>query len=129
MLPLYTKIFNLVFDTGKIPDKWVEGYIVPIYKNKGDVMDPDNYRGITLLSCMGKLLTSILNNKLNDYLSRYEILGEEQAGFRKHYGTCDHIFNFKLICIFVKRKSYIMHLWIIRKHLIQSIELLFGRKC
>ena len=73
----------MIFETGKIPEKWAEGFIVPIYKNKGDVMDPDNYRGITILSCMGKLFTAILNNKLNDHLVQYEVLGEEQAGFRK----------------------------------------------
>ena len=123
MLPLYTKIFSLVFDTGKIPDKWAEGYIVPIYKNKGDVMDPDNYRGITLLSCMGKLFTSILNNKLNDYLSRYEILGEEQAGFRKHYGTCDHIFNLKcLIDLYLCKKKKLYCAFVDYKKAFDSVD-------
>ena len=131
MFPLYTNIFNLVFDTGKIPDKWAEGYIVPIYKNKGNVMESDNYSGITFLSCMGKLFTSILNNKLNDYLSRYETLGEEQAGFRKHYGTRGHIFDLKcLIDLYLcKKKKLYCEFVDYKKRLIESIELLFGRKC
>ena len=33
---------------------------MPLYKNKGSVNDPDNYRGITLLSCLSKLFTSAL---------------------------------------------------------------------
>ena len=92
----------------KIPEKWAEEYIVPIYKNKGDIGDPDDYRGITILSCMGPVLTSILNNKLNTYLSNYSCLGEEQAGFRKNYGTCDHIFNLTCLidlCLCKKKKS------------------------
>ena len=106
MLPLYTRLFNLVFETGKSPEKWAEGYIVPIYKNKGDIRDPDNYMGITILSCMGKLFTSFLNNKLNTYLTNYSGLGEEQAGCRKNYGTCDHIFNLKcLIDLYLCRKK------------------------
>ena len=84
MLPLYTKHFNMIFESGRVPEIWAEGYII-IYKNKGEILNPDNYRGITILSCMGKLFTSVLNNKLNDYLSNYEILGEEQAGFRKMF--------------------------------------------
>ena len=64
LLPLYVRIFNLILNTGIIPENWVEGLIMPIYKNKGDSMLPENYRPITLLSCMGKLFTAILNERL-----------------------------------------------------------------
>ena len=40
------------------------GTIIPLYKNKGSRMDPDNYRGITLLSCVGKLFTAAINERL-----------------------------------------------------------------
>ncbi len=49
-----TDIFNLVFNSGHFPDAWTEGFIVPLYKNKGDKNDTNNYRGITLVSCLGK---------------------------------------------------------------------------
>ena len=97
MLTLFTTFFNLVFNTGIIPDEWSQGMISPIYKNKGDKANPDNYRGITILSCFGKLFTSVLNNRLNNYLENMNLLCEEQAGFRKKYGTTDHIFNLKCI--------------------------------
>ena len=55
MLTALTKLFNLVF-SGFIPEEWSQGIIrSPIYKNKGDKSNPDNYRGITILSCFGKL--------------------------------------------------------------------------
>ena len=57
-----TKIFNTVLQSGHMPHEWVIGIIKPIYKNKCDINDPDNFRGITLLSCFGKLFTSILND-------------------------------------------------------------------
>ena len=97
MLTVFTTFFNLVFNTGIIPDEWSQGMIPPIYKNKGDKASPDNYRGITILSCFGKLFTFILNNRLNNYLESMNLLCEEQAGFRKKYGTTDHIFNLKCI--------------------------------
>ena len=92
LLPLYVRIFNLILNTGIIPENWVEGLIMPIYKNKGDSMLPENYRPITLLSCMGKLFTAILNERLTLFLDENRILLENQAGFRKHYSTSDHIF-------------------------------------
>ena len=35
-LPIYDKLFNIVFDSGIIPNAWLEGTIRPLYKNKGD---------------------------------------------------------------------------------------------
>ena len=52
LLPLYTKLFNIIFETGIFPTQWLCGEIIPIYKNKGDEMDPKNYRPITLLYCL-----------------------------------------------------------------------------
>jgi hypothetical protein len=43
------------------------GYIKPIYKNKGDKMDPKKYRPITILSCFGKLFTAVLSERLTKY--------------------------------------------------------------
>ena len=44
MLPVYVSFFNIVFDTGIIPESWLEGIIQPIYKNNGDPKLPENYR-------------------------------------------------------------------------------------
>ena len=110
-------LFNLVLSTGQIPEEWSIGIIVPIYKNKGEMSNPDNYRGITLLSCVGKLFTSLLNHRLCIFLDDYGVLGEEQAGFRSGYSTADHVFVLnmlielysykkkKLFCAFIDYKK------------------------
>ena len=59
MLTALTKLFNLVFSSGFIPEEWSQGIISPIYKNEGDKSNPDIYRGITILSCFGKLFTAV----------------------------------------------------------------------
>ena len=51
---------------GYFPENWSEGFIVPIFK-KGDINEVSNYRGITLLSTLGKLFTRILDNRLNKW--------------------------------------------------------------
>lgn len=45
--------------------------------------NPNNHHGITILSCFGNVLRSILSNKLNIFLESPSVLCEEQAGFRK----------------------------------------------
>ena len=39
-MPVYEKLFNIIFNTGIIPEYWLLGNIKPIYKNKGDKQDP-----------------------------------------------------------------------------------------
>ena len=52
MINVYVKRFNLIFEKGVFPDTWLIGIIKPIYKT-GDKNNPENYRPITLLSCLG----------------------------------------------------------------------------
>ena len=69
----YKKIMNKLIREHKnkmkensiLPDEKLKGNIIPIYKQKGAQGDQRNYRPITILSCMDKLFTSILNNRLN----------------------------------------------------------------
>ena len=104
--PVYVLLFNRVLEEGIIPDSWLNGIILPIYKNKGDSNNPDNYRGITLLSCLGKLFTSAVNNRLNKYADGVNLINENQAGFRKKYSTTDHIFLLKnVIDLHLKQKK------------------------
>ena len=104
-MPLYVKLFNIIFDTGILPDVWLEGKIRPIFKNKGDRMNPDNYRPITILSCFSKLFTSILNNRLTKFLEIHTALNENQAGFRQGYSTTDHIFTLNALIELFKSKK------------------------
>ena len=85
------KLFNKIFETGCFPDEWTEGFIIPLHK-KGSLTDVGNYRGITLLSILGKLFTRVLNNRLKDWAENYHLLIEAQAGFRAGMSTTDNIF-------------------------------------
>ena len=91
ILPYLLRLFNCVFMSGFFPESWSTGCIVPIYK-KGDVDDTNNYRGITLISCLGKLFTSILNRRLLEWDKTHNILTDAQFGFRPGHSTVDAIF-------------------------------------
>ena len=109
VIKLAVILFNLVLKTGFVPLEWCIGLIIPIYKNKGSYCNPNNYRGITLLSCLGKFFTLSINIRLGKYMEPRGIIGEEQAAFREGYGTMDHIFVFnEIINLYIcnKKKLY-----------------------
>ena len=84
-------LFNNILLLEYFPTSWAVGSIVPIFKS-GDKKDTNNYRGITILSCMGKLFTKILNNRLTKWAETFDKVDETQYGFRKGRSTVDCIF-------------------------------------
>jgi hypothetical protein len=83
---------QFMFSCEKVPKDWARGLIFPLYKD-GDVRNPDNYRGITLLSVVGKVYASVLNARVMKWCEKNGVLSEEQAGFRPGRSTVDHIFS------------------------------------
>ena len=94
--PLLQKLFNLILSSGIYPYKWSSAYICPIFKSK-DPLNPENYRGIAINNCMGKLFNLILNNRLDKYLEKHKIINPCQIGFSKKCRTSDHIFIVKTL--------------------------------
>ena len=91
MLPYFLRFFNMILNSGIYPEIWRNAIIVPIYK--GGLLDnPDNYRGIALTSSFSKVFTHIINERLKSWAEEHDLIREEQAGFRKGYGTVDNIF-------------------------------------
>ena len=72
--------------------EWKEGLIVHSFK-KGDKEEPCNYRGVTLLSVVGKVFCKILNNILVECVERERALHEGQAGFRKSRSCLDNVYT------------------------------------
>ena len=89
--PHLVTLFNAIFDSGIFPEIWSDGLLLPLHK-KGSQFDPQNFRGITLLSTLGKLFTRILNRRLDNWAENYGIYVEAQNGFRKGRGTVDSAF-------------------------------------
>ena len=57
MVNWLTKLFDKIWQSNKMSDEWRKSTLVPLYKNKGDIQDCSNYRGIKLMShyeVMGK---------------------------------------------------------------------------
>ena len=105
LIEAIVNLYNLVLNSGIVPTDWCAGVILPLFKNKGSINNVDNYRGITLLSVIGKLFTSAINNRLNQYLESTSARGEEQVGFREGYCTFHHIFVLHSLIDFYLQKG------------------------
>ncbi len=90
--------FQLCFDSGKVPSIWTQSVINPIPKNRtNDPRVPLNYRGISLLSCIYKIYSAILNYRLTKHLDDNSLIHDEQNGFREGRSCVDHIFTLSSI--------------------------------
>ena len=75
-------LLNKVWETQHVPACWRRASLVSIYKEKGDALEMDNYRGISLMAVPLKMLLTVLAKRLEGTLSRKGLLSREQAGFR-----------------------------------------------
>ena len=93
LIPLYAVNIFSYMAGGDCPQAMEgEGLIVNIFK-KGDREDPANYRGITLLSVVGKVFCKILNNRLVQCLDKEGALHEGQVGFRINRSCMDNVYT------------------------------------
>ena len=72
--------------TGNYPSKLKMGKVVPIHK-KGNRHDPNNYRPISLLSAINKIIEKVLYKRLYEFFEKFNIIFRYQFGFRQDYST------------------------------------------
>ena len=90
------RVFNICFMLSIVPMDWVITCMVPLYKGKGDVHECSNFRGISLLSVVGKVFGRVLINRIRDKTEN--VIVEVQGGFRRGRGCKDQIFIVRQIC-------------------------------
>ena len=81
-----TIIINQMLTTGIFPDAFKVSKVIPLYK-KGDSSLLVNYRPISLLPTISKIFEKVIHDQLYDYFDKYNLLAEQQYGFRKQHST------------------------------------------
>lgn len=81
---------NLSLETGTFPAIFKRAIVCPIYKS-GAMDNPTNYRPISLLSTLSKLVEKVVNKRLVSYLEQNKLLGRNQFGFREGKSTEDAV--------------------------------------
>lgn len=86
LVPQILHLMNSVIKTNVIPLSWKCAVITPLHKS-GPTGIPDNYRPISVLPLMTKILEKCVHIQLSDYLERKKLLTDKQFGFRKNRST------------------------------------------
>ena len=84
-------LYNVVLNTSKVPSAWKTGLVSVLYK-KDDKDLTANYRGLTLLSTIGKVFERVLLARLTAHVEGRGLMHELQYGFRKERGCEELVF-------------------------------------
>ena len=87
-----TYVINLSLKQGKIPKELKVAKIIPLFK-KGDKHQTTNYRPISLLNVISKVLEKIVARQLTEYLETNNLLHNKQFGFRKMHNTTQPVLH------------------------------------
>ena len=96
ILPILVPLFNKILQWESFPSPWILGIITPIFKAARQ-NDVNNYRGITVNSCLSKLFMMLLNDRLQKTCDDRGIIHYNQIGFRKGFRPSDHVFTLKTL--------------------------------
>ena len=81
-----TQICNLSIKLSHFPNNCKLAKLKPLYK-KGSKTDPKNFRPISLLPIVSKIIEKIIHDQTMEYLTDNKILYRYQSGFRKNHST------------------------------------------
>jgi len=88
LTPWLTQLMNNILMNEQVPKEWLESEIILIHK-KGYKNKISNYRPISLMSCLYKILSTLLCKRMKRKLNEQQ--PSNQAGFRAGYSTIDHL--------------------------------------
>ena len=96
---LLTSLFNLIFANALYPLSWSYAKLFMLFK-RGNRKDPNNYRGISIINSIAKLLDMVICNRLEQWFKPYR----EQAGAQRGRGCSEHIVTLRLLIDYAKKK-------------------------
>ena len=87
MIPSLTRLVNLCLSKKVLPSAWKIARVAPVFKENGGRSDCNNYRPISVLPVLFKLLKRYISDHLCDFLRSDGISYKLQSGFRKSFST------------------------------------------
>ena len=88
LLPSITALINLSLTTGTVPDLFKVAHIVPLLKKPSlDASDLSNYRPVSNLPFLSKVLERVVNTQLTRYITENNLQEKFQSAYRQHHST------------------------------------------
>ena len=84
--PHVLEVVNASLVSGVLPGEWKRATVVPIHKS-GSTSEPNNYRPVSILPVVAKLVESVVSSQLLEYLIAHSVLTDVQHGFRPGRST------------------------------------------
>ncbi len=85
-------LLNSLFQIGTFPIQWKRANVIPVYKRKNK-QDKSNYRPISLLFTVGKVMECCLFNELYDFCKQHNLLTWRNSGFKPDDSTVSQIIS------------------------------------
>ena len=105
IVPSLTKLFNLSLHKCQVPQIWKNANITPIFK-KGNRNELNNYRPVSLLSCVSKLFEKIIFKYLYNYIRDNNLLSCHQSGFQPKDSTTHQLtYMYHMFCQSIDQKK------------------------
>ena len=103
-LPLQI-IFNKSLHQSQYPTNWKLAHVIAVFK-KGDSSLPSNYRPISLISCVGKIMERVICKHVYNYLHKNKLKNEYQSGgLTKHSTVHQLLKNYNSILNSLEKKE------------------------
>ena len=93
---VFLQLFNSIRSSSFYPSLWKKDILHPIHKSD-EKDDPNNFRGIAIASCFGKLFTKLLKNRLQLFCDKNNFISKVQGSGKKFTRTSDHLMVLKFL--------------------------------
>ena len=90
---MLTDIFNSSLESGQVPEDWRVANVTPRFK-KGPREELGNYRPVSLTSVGGKVLETLIKDRMRNHLNKHKLIKGSQRGFTKGSSCLTNLLEF-----------------------------------
>ena len=85
--PSLTKLINASLRIGHLPSDWKRARVSPAYKGKGEFNNENNYRPLSVIAHIAKIVESCVQKQLIHYLYEHKFICSDQFAYLKYHST------------------------------------------
>ena len=93
LLTILSILFQTFFNSANLPTQWKTAHIIPVFKN-GNRKEAENYRPVSLTSCVCKLMESCIKEEIWSFWSKRDLIKSSQYGFIPHSSCTEQLLQY-----------------------------------